>query len=269
MLAALIAASLLAQVPKKNAHQGDDKTGYTDTPLIPGQQWKVHDAARPRPRKVAPGRPLPSAPPPSDAEILFDGKDLSKWQMKSRAGEIGEPNWKIENGYLEIVSPKGMRWNLITKAKYGDCQLHVEWMIPKEVNGQGQAGGNSGIEFMSRYEIQVLESTVNQTYADGQAASLYGQWPPLVNASPEKGEWNAYDIFFEAPKFEGEKLVKPAYVTAMHNGVLVHHHREIIGAAAHRRVGVYKPHAAEEPLSLQDHGHPTRYRNIWIRRLND
>ena len=267
ILTAIVAASLLAQAPKKNAAQGDDQHGYTDTPMIPGQKWKVHDAARPHPPKVAPGRPLPSAPAPADAEILFDGKDLSRWQMVSRKGEIGEPMWKVENGYVEIVSPKGMRWNLVTKAKYGDCQLHLEWMIPAEVNGKGQAGGNSGVELMSRYEVQVLESLVNMTYADGQAASLYGQWPPLANVSPQKGEWNAYDIYFEAPRFDGEKLVKPAYVTVVHNGVLVHHHRAIQGAAAHRRVGVYKPHAAEEPLSLQDHGHPARYRNIWIRRL--
>ena len=252
LLAALtLAANLLAQPSKKAAHEGDDQRGYTDTPLIPGQKWKVHDAARPHPRNVTPGRPLPGAPAPSDAEVLFDGKDLSHWMMRSRAGEMAEPKWKVENGYVEIVSPKGMRWNLITK----------------EVNGRGQADGNSGIELMSRYEIQVLESLVNATYADGQAASLYGQWPPLVNASPQKGEWNAYDIFFEAPKFEGDKLVQPGYVTVMHNGVLVHHHREILGPAAHRRNGVYQPHAAEEPLSLQDHGHPTRYRNIWIRRL--
>jgi len=256
-----------AEKKKKAAAAGDDQKGYTDTPLIPGQTWKVHDAARPHPVKVAPGRPLPSLPAPADAEILFSGHDLAKWQMKSRAGEIGPPNWKVENGYVEIVSPPGMRWNLITKDKYGDCQLHLEWMIPASVNGRGQAGGNSGVELMSRYEVQVLESLENVTYADGQAAALYGQWPPMVNVSPAKGEWNSYDIYFEAPRFEGEKLVKPAFVTVVHNGVLVHHHREILGPAAHRRNGIYKAHAAEEPLSLQDHGHPVRYRNIWIRRL--
>jgi hypothetical protein len=255
-----------ANQKKKNAAAGDDQKGYTDTPQIPGQPWKVHDAARPHPAKVAPGRPLVSLPAPADADILFDGKSLDKWQMKSRAGEIGPPTWKVENGYVEIVSPAGMRANLITKEKYGDCQLHLEWMIPAEVNGKGQAGGNSGVELMSRYEVQVLESLENVTYADGQAAALYGQWPPLVNVSPKKGDWNSYDIYFEAPKFEGDKLVKPAYVTVVHNGVLVHHHREILGPAAHRRNGVYKAHG-EEPLSLQDHGHPVRYRNVWIRRL--
>jgi hypothetical protein len=269
-LCLLLAVALSAQAPqkkKKSAEAGDDQRGYTDTPQIPGQPWKVHDAARPRPEKVAPGRPLVSLPAPADADILFDGKSLDKWQMKSRQGEIANPaNWKVENGYVEIVSPKTGRWNMITKEKYGDCQLHIEWMIPAEENGKGQGGGNSGIELMSRYEVQVLESFENVTYADGQAAAIYGQYPPLVNVSPKKGDWNSYDIYFEAPKFEGDKLVKPAYVTVVHNGVLVHHHREILGPAAHRRNGVYKAHG-EEPLSLQDHNHAVRYRNIWIRRL--
>jgi hypothetical protein len=118
-----------------------------------------------------------------------------------------------------------------------------------------------------RYEIQVLESFENVTYADGQAASIYGQWPPLVNASRPEGEWNVYDIFFEAPRFEGDKLVKPACFTVIHNGVLMHHRQEVLGRAIHRRVATYAPHAPQEPLGLQDHGYPVRYRNIWIRRL--
>jgi hypothetical protein len=122
---------------------------------------------------------------------------------------------------------------------------------------------------MGRYEIQVLESAENVTYADGQAASIYGQWPPLVNASSPEGEWNAYDIFFEAPKFEGDKLVKPAFVTVLHNGVLVHHRKEILGTAIHRRVATYRAHNPEEPLSIQDHGRPVHFRNIWIRRLKN
>ena len=261
----LIVPALLAQAPaKKKAVEGDDKAGYTDTPVIPGQKWKVHDAARPRPVKIAPGLPLLVEPPPADAEVLFDGKDLSKWVMRGRDGKVVAPGWKVENGYLEVTPQAG---RLLTKSSYGDVQLHVEWQVPKDVKGAGQSGGNSGVELMSRYEIQVLESLENVTYADGQAASIYGQWPPLVNASRPKGEWNVFDIYFEAPKFDGEKLVKPAYVTVVHNGILMHHHQEIIGAATHRRVGTYKAHAAEEPLSLQDHGQAIRYRNIWIRRL--
>ncbi|MBM3797482.1 MAG: DUF1080 domain-containing protein [Acidobacteria bacterium] len=266
-MARLAISLLLISLLVLLAQAGDSVLGYTDTPTITGQTWKVHDSTRPHPRKVAPGRLLSSLPDPADAEILFDGHSLSKWQMKSRAGEFAAANWKVENGYVEIVSPQGMRWNMITKDKYGDCQVHLEWMIPAEVNGRGQAGGNSGVELMSRYEVQVLESYENVTYADGQAAALYGQHPPLVNVSPKKGEWNSYDIYFTAPRFDGDKLVKPAYVTVVHNGVLVHHHQEILGPAAHRRNAPYKAHAPEEPLSLQDHGHPVRYRNIWIRRL--
>jgi hypothetical protein len=242
---------------------GDDKRGYTDTPQLPGQKWKVHDAARPRPRKIVPGMPLLNEAPPSDAVVLFDGKDLSQWVTPSREG-VREPRWKVENGYVEIVPRTG---GLRTKEKFGDCQLHVEWMIPNGVQGAGQGRGNSGVELMTRYEIQVLESNENLTYADGQAASIYGQWPPLVNATRPQGEWNVYDIFFEAPRFEGQKLMKPGYVTVVHNGVLVQNHQEILGRATHRRVATYAPHDAEEPLSLQDHGQVVRYRNIWIRRL--
>lgn len=264
---AVLAAGLAGQqqptaAPKTWA--GDDTRGYTDTPQLPGQRWKVHDAERPRPRKVTPGLPVPSAAPPSDAMVLFDGKDLSQWVTVLRGGKTQEPQWKVENGYLEIVPGTG---RLATKAKFGDCQLHVEWMIPKGAEGTGQNRGNSGVELMGRYEIQVLESHDNLTYADGGAASIYGQWPPLLNASRPEGEWNVFDIFFEAPRFEDGKLAKPAYMTVVHNGVLVHHHQEILGRAVFRRVATYAPHGPEEPLSLQDHGRPVRYRNIWIRRL--
>jgi hypothetical protein len=266
--------------PRIPESAGDDQRGYNDTPQLPGQKWKVHDAERPRPPKVTPGMPLLQEAAPSDAIVLFDGKDLSHWVQIPRVGgplaqgaarpqpappaEPQEPKWKVENGYLEIVPRTG---RLVTKEKFGDCQLHVEWMVPKEAEGAGQSRGNSGIELMMRYEIQVLESSVNQTYADGQAASIYGQWPPLVNVSRPQGEWNVYDIFFEAPRFEGEKLVKPGYFTIVQNGVLVQNHKETLGTAVHRQVAHYVPHAAEEPLSLQDHGQLVRYRNIWIRRL--
>lgn len=259
------AACLFAQEgekKKRSPEAGDDRQGYTDTPVIPGQKWKVHDAARPRPRKVTPA--ATPGNPPADAIVLFDGKDLSHWIARLRDGQQVEPQWKVENGYLEIVPRTG---RLVTKEKFGDIQLHVEWMIPKGSDGAGQGRGNSGIELMGRYEIQVLESFENLTYADGQAASIYGQWPPLVNASRPEGEWNVYDIFFEAPRFEGGKLAKPAYVTVIHNGMLMHHRKEILGRAVHRRVATYTPHEPEEPLSLQDHGRPLRYRNIWVRRL--
>jgi hypothetical protein len=261
-----LAAALAAQQPPAAPRPkpvGDDKSGYTDTPQLPAQPWKVHDAARPRPPKVTPGLPLLQEAPPSDALVLFDGNDLSQWTSYS-AGKQHDPQWKVENGYVEIVPHSG---GLVTREKFGDCQLHIEWMIPGQVQGAGQGRGNSGVELMRRYEIQVLESYQNLTYADGQAASIYGQWPPLVNASRPQGEWNVYDIIFEAPRFEGDKLARAGYLTLLHNGVLVHHHQEIIGKAIHRRVATYQPHNPEEPLSLQDHNQVVRYRNIWIRRL--
>ncbi len=261
LVPALLVAACLAASAQPAPEAGDDKRGYTDTPQLPGQPWKVHDAARQRPPKI---RGVINGAPPSDAVVLFNGKDLSNWISPARNGGSTEPRWKVGNGYFEIAPNSGP---LRTKEKFGDMQLHVEWMIPKGTGGQGQSAGNSGIEIMGHYEIQVLESSQNVTYADGQAGAIYGQWPPLVNPANPEGEWNTYDIVFEAPKFEGDKLAKPAYVTVFFNGVIVHNRKEIIGAAVHRRVGVYRPHPAEEPLQLQDHHHAIRYRNVWARRL--
>lgn len=254
-------ATLTAQQPPASA--GDDVRGYNDTPQIAGQKWKVHDMERPRPAKVAPP-PYVELKPPADAIVLFDGKDLSQWVSQGRGG-TSDPKWKVENGYIEIVPRTG---RLVTKQSFGDCQLHVEWMIPEAAKGQGQGIGNSGVELMTRYEIQVLESNENLTYADGGAGAVYGVWPPLVNPARPKGQWNVYDIFFEAPRFEGDKLAKPATVTVMFNGVLVQNHKEYVGTTVWRRNGVYQPHPSEQPLSLQDHSQPVRFRNIWIRKLD-
>jgi hypothetical protein len=233
------------------------RDGFTDTPILPGQKWHVHDPARPYPAKVVPG-PTPGAPP-SDAIVLFDGKDLSKWQNGA-----GPAKWKAGNGYFEVDDKAG---DLTTRDKFGDCQLHVEWQVPPGIQGQSQERGNSGVYLMSRYEIQVLESHDNTTYADGQAGAMYGQWPPLVNPARPQGQWNVYDILFEAPKFDGGKLVKPGYQTVFFNGVAVHNHKEVIGATIYRQVAKYTPHGPEEPLLLQAHHNPVRYRNIWIRRM--
>jgi hypothetical protein len=255
-----------AKAAKKEAphYDGDDVRGYRDTPQITGQKWKVHDMDRPRPVKVVPG-PYVSAPPPADAIVLFDGKDLSQWmQIPRGGGPPQEPRWKVENGYLEILPRTG---RLLTRQSFGDCQLHIEWQVPREAKGDGQSIGNSGVEFMTRYEIQVLESNSHLTYADGGAGAIYGVWPPLVNPSRPQGEWNVYDIFFEAPRFDGENVVKPATITVLFNGVLVQHHKEYLGTTIWRQVGKYRAHPPEQPLSLQDHSQPVRYRNIWIRRL--
>jgi hypothetical protein len=262
LLVFLAAFTLAAQNPPKEA--GDDVHGYNDTPQLPGQKWKVHDMTRPRPVKVTPA-PYVNEAPPADAIVLFDGKDLSQWTAQGRGGVQQEPKWKVENGYLEIVPRTG---KLVTKEKFGDCQLHVEWQIPTTSQGNGQGIGNSGVELMTRYEIQVLESNSHETYADGQAGAIYGVWPPLVNPARPMGEWNVYDIFFEAPKFDGDKLLKPAYITVVFNGVVVQNHKDFIGTTIWRRLGTYTAHPSEQPLSLQDHSQPVRYRNIWIRKTN-
>jgi hypothetical protein len=172
--------------------------------------------------------------------------------------------WKLQTGYFESVAKAGY---LASAQSFGDCQLHIEWMVPPEVRGAGQERGNSGVYLMSRYEVQVLESHTNTTYPDGQAGAMYGQWPPLVNPARPQGEWNVYDIIFEAPKFEGDRLTKPAFQTVLFNGVVVHAHKEVIGATMYREVAKYTRHEAQEPLLLQDHGSPVRFRNVWIRRL--
>ncbi len=255
-----LAASLLFAQAKKKGYR-TSPTGYSDTPQLPGQQWKVHDIARPKPRVITPG--AQPGMPPSDAVVLFDGRDLSKWMVATKGG-LQPADWTVANGYMEVKSGAG---TLVSKDKFGDAQIHIEWASPSEITGDSQWRGNSGVLIMNRYEIQVLDSYNNPTYADGQAGSIYGQWPPLVNASRKPGEWQSYDIIFEAPKFEGEKLVKPAFVTVLHNGVVTQHRKEIVGRMAHRVVGTYAPHGPEEPLALQDHDVPVRYRNIWVRRL--
>jgi hypothetical protein len=273
ILAAAAAVALSAQQPQPGApkpkpeYDGDDVRGYRDTPQIIGQKWRVHDMDRPRPPKVVPA-PYVMEAPPADAIVLFDGKNLDQWNQVVRGGggNTQPPKWKVENGYIEIVPRTG---RLVTKEKFGDCQLHVEWLIPPEATGDGQSIGNSGIELMTRYEVQVLESNAGLTYADGGAGAIYGVWPPLVNPTRPKGEWNVYDIFFEAPRFEGDKVVKPAYVTVMFNGILVQNHKDYLGTTIWRRNGTYTPHPSEMPLSLQDHSQPVRFRNIWIRRLGE
>jgi len=239
--------------------------GFKDTPMLPGGKWHVHDSDRPRPRQITPGAKLGDAP--SDAEILFDGKDLSKWMQYGKGADkdkIVDPQWKIVDGELVIAPGTGF---LLTRAKYGDCQLHIEWAAPKDVKGTSQARGNSGVFLMNRYELQVLDSYNDLTYADGGAGAIYGQFPPPVTPIRKTGEFNSYDIIFEAPKFENGKLVKPAYQTLLFNGVAVHWHKELLGKMTYRQVGYYEPHGDEEPISLQDHSNAVRFRNIWVRRL--
>jgi hypothetical protein len=236
--------------------------GFTDTPLLPGLSFKVHDVTRPHPPSVTPAT-TPGAPP-SDAIVLFDGKDLSKWSHVDANGASTAAKWAVRDGHMEIVPKAGP---LVSRESFGDVQLHIEWASPTEITRNSQGRGNSGVFLMGFYEVQVLDSYNNPSYADGQAGALYGQWPPLVNASRPPGQWQTYDIVFEAPRFEGDKLIKPAFTTVLWNGLVVHNRKEVMGRTVYRDVAKYTPHEAELPIRLQDHGDPVRFRNIWVRRL--
>lgn len=232
--------------------------GYQDTPLIPGTRWHVHDGLRPQPRIVEPGT---AGSPPSDAVVLFDGTDFSKWVRWKRNAPA---TWKVENGYMEVT-----RGTIASVDKLGDCQLHIEWMSPGSAEGTGQNRGNSGVFFSDgNYEVQVLDNFQNKTYPDGQAGAIYGQYPPLVNASRKPGEWQTFDILYTAPKFgPGAKLVRPGHLTVFHNGVCVQNHVEILGKTNHKVAPRFSVHPPRGSIVLQDHGTPVRYRNIWYREL--
>ncbi len=237
--------------------------GYTDTPFIPGQKWRVHDGTRPQRRVVTPGKTFSHlAPPPSDATVLFDGHDLSKWK-----GTKGEAGWKVEKGYMEVADGAG---SIRTKEEFGDFQLHLEFATPSVVKGDSQGRGNSGVIIYGIYEVQVLDSYNNPTYPDGQVGAMYGQFPPLVNAAKAPGEWQSYDIIFESAQWDKEgKLTKKANVTVILNGVLLHNRKEFTGPVKHRDVAPYVQHAPKGPIELQDHHNPTRFRNIWIRSVGE
>ena len=252
-------SSICSAAPKKPQSQ----PGYSDTPYLPGGKWRVHDSARPRPKVVDPGPiekqkgfPFHS---PKGALVLFDGKSLSAW-----TGRGGKASWKVENGYFEVNRSGGIS----TKGKFKDFKLHIEWSAPKVVKGSSQGRGNSGVFLQGAYEIQVLDSYDNPSYADGQAAAMYGQFPPEVNACRKPGEWQTYDITFHSARFGKDgKVAKPANVSVVHNGITVHDKREYLGPTSHKRVANYNRKITEGPIGLQDHGNPVRFRNVWILKL--
>jgi Domain of Unknown Function (DUF1080) len=239
LLAACVAAALIAAVTP---------------PRIP---WATGDRGRPLPPQITAN---PGAPP-SDAVVLFGGQSMAAWRQGN-----GKPQaWKVRDGYFEIAPGSG---DLVTTQAFGDCQLHLEWATPSPSRGKDQEPGNSGVYMMSLYEIQVLDSFRNKTYADGQAAGVYCQYPPLVNASRAPGEWQSYDIVFRGPRFGAAgELLRLATLTLLHNGVLVQDHVRLTGPTDYMKRPPYRPHAEKMPLLLQDHGQPVRYRNIWIREL--
>lgn len=260
--AALCLSSALSAAPSQ--------LGYDDTPFIPNQPFRVHDKERPQPKVITAPTESSQAKQgqaPSDAIVLFDGSNFDQWSHSE---------WKLTDDGVMIVEPgnkvegqkKRKKTDLKTKQGFGDIQLHVEWRTPSPATGNGQGRANSGIFLMERYEVQVQDNFDNQTYPDGQAGAIYGQYSPYVNASREPGVWQSYDIIFLAPKFKDGKLVKPAYLTVFHNGVLVQYNRELIGSTTHKRVGTYSAHPEKLPIRLQDHGNPVQYRNIWLREIN-
>ncbi len=245
--------------------------GYQDTPLVPGTSWHVHDGERPQPPIVTPGNltQLPPVTPPSDAVVLFDGtaESASNWVHVDDGSPV---QWRIEGGCMQVVRKTG---DIQTVQQFGDVQLHLEWAAPPEIEPDkqghprtGQGRGNSGVFLHGLYEVQVLDSYENPTYADGTLGAVYGQHPPRVNAAAARGDWNIYDILWTAPRFEGDQLLSPAYLTLLVNGVCVHHHVALNGPTRHKEVRGYSPHGPG-PIKLQDHGNPVRFRNIWAREL--
>jgi hypothetical protein len=225
--------------------------------------WLIHSLDRPQPSIMKPAPQALPVPPPADARVLFDGTDLSHWLSV----EGGPARWIVGDGFMESVPDSG---KLISAAGFGDIQLHVEWAAPAKPSGFGQSRGNSGVFLMGKYEVQVLDSYESKTYPDGQAAAIYGQYPPLVNACLPPGAWQSYDIVFHRPRFDQQgDLLSPAQLTVIHNGVLVHANRKLWGPTSWLQHHPYESHAERLPLALQDHGNPVRYRNIWLRELSE
>ncbi|MFZ9881593.1 MAG: 3-keto-disaccharide hydrolase [Phycisphaerales bacterium] len=243
-LVAVPAALLLGAAPVSQDAKQDAK-----------KEWQVHDKDRPQPTMVTPGG---HGSAPSDAVVLFDGKNLDAWT----GGQ-----WEVKDGYFQVKPGSG---NIRTKEGFGSCQLHIEWMVPESCKCNGQQGCNSGLFFMDRYELQILGSNPNKTYVDGMAGAMYGQYPPLVNACNPNGQWNTYDVIFHAPKFNADgSLAKAGTMTVFFNGILVQDHSEIWGATAHAAKAKYSAHEPKLPIGLQDHGDALCFRNVWLRPLAD
>jgi hypothetical protein len=257
VLAATLIAACAAPADRA-ADTAADNPAATDS----AQQPRPEDTEvwEPEPRIVTPGVGTAA---PSDAIVLFDGTDLSAWS-KADGTDAG---WKVADGAMTVVAGSG---DIQTRQPFGSVQLHVEWRTPATVSGDGQGRGNSGVYLMSKYELQVLDSYDNRTYSNGQAGSIYKQYAPLVNASRPPGQWQTYDVIFDAPRFAADStLVRPAYMTVLQNGVLIQDHVELEGPTLYIGTPAWQAHAPELPLLLQDHGNPVSYRNIWIRMLDD
>jgi hypothetical protein len=250
-LIALALAGAAAAADLVKARDGSGVYGYKDTPVLPWCGYHVHDADRPAPPRIDPGPAPAPAPIPADAVVLFDGRDLGRWESNQ---------WRVVEGCVEA----GVG-NLVSRAAFGSLQLHLEWLAPAGFEGPWYNRGNNGVLLMGRYEIQIFDSYNEKLYPDGQAAAIYGQTPPRVNACRPPGQWQSFDIVFLAPVWEGEKLVAPARVTVFHNGLLAHHDEEIRGETGHRILPAYTQRLATGPVVLSGHDCPVRFRNIWVR----
>lgn len=254
LLALGLGSTTLAAADLVYARDGSGTFGYKDTPKLPWCEWLVHDPDRPAPPRLDPGPAQPPAPAPADATVLFDGRNLDAFQAN---------RWSVERG--EIVSGAG---SLASKAVFGDCQIHLEWLAPLGFKGPWYDQGNNGVLLMGLYEIQIFDSYNERLYPDGQAAAIYGQTPPRVNVTRPPGQWQTFDIIFTAPVFADGQLKRPARVTMFHNGVLVHLEETVHGETGHRIVPAYKQAVSQGPLVLSGHGCPVRFRNIWVRPLS-
>jgi hypothetical protein len=251
VLLSFVVAQVSAQRPNPNPVPNDPSP------------WPQHSLTRPQPPIVTPAPAGAPVPPPSDATVLFDGASLDGWVKGDSSGQPA--GWRLVDGAMEVTPGSG---SIMTRQGFGDMQLHVEWRTPAEVKGEGQERGNSGVFLMHTYEVQVLDSHGNATYPDGQAGAIYGEYPPLVNASRGPGVWQTYDIVFRRPRFDRcGKVLHPAHVTVFHNGVLVQDHTPVIGPTSNGVRTPYTAHADRLPLALQDHGVTVRYRDIWVRPL--
>lgn len=241
------------------AQAQDKPAGFKDTPIIPGTPYHVHDPDRPQPRVVEAGGAV-IVKPPSDAVVLIDGKSTDAWKCKD-----GPAPWEVRDG---VMIAKGR--DITSKEEFGAIQMHFEWRLPPERKVNGQGGGNSGVFIMGLYEVQILQSHNNKTYPDGQAASLYGQLPPLANATSPQGEWNSYDITFVPPLYVDGKFQAPAKVTVIHNGVVVQNGEAFHGVSGYRSLSKYpENHPEKGPIKLQFHGDPIEFRNMWVRPLGE
>jgi hypothetical protein len=258
LLFALVIVASLASMACGQKHElvkskDGQAIGYKTTPIQPWSGFHVHDPDRPLPKRVDPGPAPPPAAVPSDAVVLFDGKTLDAWKPHQ---------WQLDDGLL--VAGEG---NLTSQAEFGACQLHLEWQAPAKPDENWGNCGNNGVMLLGLFEIQIYDSYTKQIYPDGQAASIYAQTPPLVNATRKPGEWQSFDIVLQPPAFDGDKLVEPARITMHHNGVLVHHHQEVYGGSPHLRLAPYGAPVTRGPIILMGHHCPVKFRNIWVRKL--